>query len=257
LLERVALVTGAGRGIGEGVALRLAREGAAVVVNDRDAVTAGRTVEKIAAAGGRAMAVAADISVEADVERMIDQASRSFGGLDILVNNAGVDLVAPVTDTTLQDWHRVHSVDLAGAYLCVHHSCQLLERSRGGCVVNVASIHAFCTQPGRAAYAAAKAGLLGLTRALALDLGPLGIRVNAVVPGYVRTEIWDLWLNKVPDPEATVKAIAQQHPIRRIGKPEDIAAAVAFLASDDAAFITGASLVVDGGLTAMFPPPPG
>jgi NAD(P)-dependent dehydrogenase (short-subunit alcohol dehydrogenase family) len=254
--DRVAVVTGAGRGIGRAVARRLASEGASVVVNDLAAGGADETARLVSDAGGRALPVAADISAEADVSRLMAEAAKHFGGVDVLVNNAGIDLVAPVEKTTLEDWQRMQSVDLTGAFLCARHALPLLKRSNSGAVVNVASIHAFCTQPGRAAYAAAKAGLLGFTRALALDLGPLGIRVNAVVPGYIRTEIWNLWLSETPDPEATIAGIAGQHPLRRVGTPEDIAAAVAFLSSDDAAFVSGASLVVDGGLTAMFPPPP-
>lgn len=253
---KVCLVTGAGRGIGREIALRMASEGAAVAVNDIDPETARAVARRIRDEGGNAVGIQADVSRDSDASRLVEETLSRLGGPDILVNNAGVDLVAAPRDTGVDEWQRMLSVDLSGAFLCAKHSMEHLARERSGVVVNISSIHASATLPGRAAYASAKAGLVGLTRALALDLGPRGIRVNAILPGYIRTEMWSHWLDSVPDREGLVRRIADQHPLRRVGTPGDIAGVVAFLASEDAAFISGTTVVVDGGFTAMFQPPP-
>jgi len=177
------------------------------------------------------------------------------GRLDALINNAGIDCVALIGKTSSDQWGQLLGVDLSGAFLCAKCAEPYLARHGCGSIVNISSIHAFATQPGRAAYASAKAGLIGLTKALALELGPQGIRVNAILPGYIRTEMWSQWLGQA-DPEATVRRIADQHPLRRVGRPEDVAGAVAFLVSDDARFMSGTTLIVDGGLTATYVPPP-
>jgi 3-oxoacyl-[acyl-carrier protein] reductase len=250
------IVTGAGRGIGRAIAERFASGGAKVVVSDVDADAAAVVADAIRGGGGTATAIRADVASETDVAALMERARSEFGGLDVLVNNAGIDLVARIEEMDYEDWRRMLSVDLDGAFLCIRHARESLARSGRGAVVNIASIHAAHTQPGRAAYAAAKAGLVGMTRAVALDLGPSGIRVNAIAPGYIRTDIWHLWLDRLPDAEGTLQRIADQHPLRRLGRPEDIAGAAVFLASPDASFITGTVLTIDGGLTAMFPPPP-
>lgn len=251
----VAVITGAGRGIGRAIAARLAADGAAVVINDIDGESAQAVARQISRAGGQAIAVAGSVGREADVIRLFARVRRKFGRLDILVNNAGIDAMAGVVDMEYIDWRRLQSVDLDGAFLCTKHAAPLLAATGSGSIVSISSIHAFATQPARTAYAAAKAGLIGLTKALALELGPRGVRVNAILPGYIRTEIWSQWLDQA-DPESTIRRIAAQHPLRRIGRPEDVAGAVAFLVSDDARFISGTTLVVDGGLTASFVAPP-
>lgn len=253
---KVCIVTGAGRGIGREIARRMASEGAAVAVDDIDLETARAVAQEICDEGGNAFGIQADVSRDEDVLRLVGETVSRLGRLDILVNNAGVDLVAATEDTGVDEWRRMLSVDLGGAFLCAKHSAEHLARNRSGVIVNISSIHASSTLPGRAAYASAKAGLTGLTRALALDLGPRGVRVNAILPGYIRTDIWNVWLDSVPDREGFIGRIAGQHPLRRIGTPGDIAGVAAFLASDDAAFVSGAMLVVDGGFTAMFQPPP-
>lgn len=254
LAGRAALVTGAGQGIGRAIALRLAAEGMRVVVNDVVREAADGTVRTIADAGGDAVVAAGDVALDADVRSMVAASTSAFGRLDCVVNNAGVDYAGPVAGTDGEQWRRLHAVDLLGPFLVVRAAETELARRRGS-VVNIASTHAIAAVPERSAYAAAKAGVVGLTRALAVELGPKGIRANAVLPGYIRTPIWRLWLDRAPDPEALLARIAARHPARRLGAPEDVAGVVAFLASDDASFITGATLVVDGGYTAQLEPP--
>ncbi len=249
LRGRVAFVTGAAQGIGRGIALRLAEEGMAVALADIN----GEAVIEAAiligeATGARTLAIPVDVSDETAVPSAIAECVRELGGLDALVNNAGIDISSGPEAMTRAIWNRVHDVNLWAPMLLTREALEPLS-ARRGTVVNIASTHAFITEAGRTSYAAAKAGVGGLTRALALDLGPRGIRVNAVLPGYVQTPIWNLWLDEAPDPTALLETIAAHHPIRRLGTPADVAGLVAFLCSDDAGFITGASYLVDGGYT--------
>jgi NAD(P)-dependent dehydrogenase (short-subunit alcohol dehydrogenase family) len=251
LKGRTALITGAGSGIGRGCALALAECGAAVLVNDRDESAAQQTVDQIVAAKGSAKPLRADISSEADVQAMFDHAKTfTHGKLDILVNNAGFNLFKGLADTTPAEWDQVMAVDLRGLYLVTHTALPLLKASGHASIINIASVHARLTVPNMSAYPAAKGGIVSLTRALCQELGPAGIRVNAVSPGFIDTPLIAQWLASEPDPPASLKRINGYHPVGRIGKPQDIGALVAFLASDLSSFITGQDLVVDGGLTA-------
>ena len=174
------------------------------------------------------------------------------GTLDVLVNNAGVNAYFDATEMTEAEWDRVFGVDLKGAWLCAKHALRPMKRAGRGSIVNIASIHASLTIPGMFPYAAAKAGLLGLTRSLALEYGPLGIRVNAVLPGYTRTRLVEEWLQTQPDPAAVERRVVEIQPLRRMATPAEIANLVAFVASDEASAITGASLAADCGLSVMF-----
>ncbi len=206
----------------------------------------------MAAAGIPVTFCRADITVEADVQRAIDGVVARHGTLDVLVNNAGVNAYYDATEMTEAEWDRVFDVDLKGAWLCAKYALQPMKRAGRGSIVNIASIHASLTIAGMFPYAAAKAGLLGLTRSLALEYGPAGIRVNAVLPGYTRTRLVEEWLRTQPDPAEMERRVIALQPLRRMAAPAEIANLVAFVASDEASAITGASLAADCGLGIMF-----
>ena len=206
----------------------------------------------MAAAGIPATFCRADITVEADVRRAIEGVVARHGTLDVLVNNAGVNAYYDATAMTEAEWNRVFDVDLKGAWLCAKYALQPMKRAGRGSIVNIASIHASLTIAGMFPYAAAKAGLLGLTRSLALEYGPAGIRVNAVLPGYTRTRLVEEWLGTQPDPAEMERRVIAIQPLRRMAAPAEIANVVAFVASDEASAITGASLAADCGLGIMF-----
>jgi NAD(P)-dependent dehydrogenase (short-subunit alcohol dehydrogenase family) len=236
--DRAVIVTGAASGIGRAAALRFGSEGARVVVADRDAAGAGEAADAARAAGAPdAFACACDVSDEAQVRACVDGTVSRWGRLDVVVNNAGLMTFKAIIDLTADDWRAVLGVDLLGAFFFVK---QAFARMRpGGAIVNVASIHAIETEAMVASYAAAKAGLVSLTRTAAIEGRPRGIRVNAVLPGAIDTPM--LWNN--PNVKSGVEKIDRAD----VGSPDDLAAAIAFLASDDARFVQGAALVVDGG----------
>jgi NAD(P)-dependent dehydrogenase (short-subunit alcohol dehydrogenase family) len=246
--DRVAIVTGGGDGIGRATAGQLAREGAAVVVFDIDADAAGRAVAAITAEGGRAAACAGSVTSENDAGRAAALARERFGGLDILVSNAAFTVRDTLATTSPSDWDREFDITLRGAYLCARAALPLLEAHRRGAIVNVGSVNGLI-YVGNPAYSAAKAGLLSLTRSLAVEYGPAGVRTNMVSPGSVHTDNITWRMRQAKDP-AIFEKLARWYPVGRVGKPEDIAAAICFLASDEAGFVNGANLVVDGGLTA-------
>jgi NAD(P)-dependent dehydrogenase (short-subunit alcohol dehydrogenase family) len=246
---RVAVVTGGGRGIGAATAHVLAEAGARVAVLDLDLEGAEAVAAEL---GTEAVAVRCDVAAEPSVREAFEAVRSGFGLIAILVNNAGVNLYFDPGAMTVEEWERAFAVDLRGAWLCVKHALPDLRAAEGASVVNVASIHATMTRPGMFPYAAAKAGLVGMTRSLALDLGPDGVRVNAVSPGFTRTRLVEDWLGRQPDPEATRVAVLAALAIGRMVEPEEVGRLVTFLASDDAAAITGTDIRIDGGLGARF-----
>ena len=249
---RTVLVTGAGRGIGRATALRLAGEGAAVAVVDIDGEPARAVVGEIAAAGRNGVAITADVGDEAAAAQAVRDAERALGPLSVLVNNAAHATRSTLEATAPEDWDAEFRVTLRAVYLLTRAVLPgMAERGRGA-IVSVASVNGLMYF-GNPAYSAAKAGLINLTKAIAVEYGPKGVRANTVSPGSVRTEHPSWAERQARDPQVFEK-LARWYPVGRVGTPEDIAAAIAFLASDEAAFVNGADLVVDGGLTAGMMP---
>jgi len=242
--ERCAVITGGAQGIGKATARRLLDDGWSVTIADIDD-EAGRETAEEYAAYGRLLFVPTDVADEGQVQQMISATVARFGGIDLLVNNAYTSANGPLTELSLEAWNRVVSVNLTGAFLCAKYAVPHL-RARHGCIVNIASTRALMSQPDTEAYSASKGGLLALTHALAISLGP-EIRVNCISPGWIETGDWKkARLRQTP---VHSEADAQQHPVGRVGVPDDIAAAVLFLASNDAEFLTGQNMVIDGGMT--------
>lgn len=249
---KVALVTGAGKGIGKASALRLAAAGAAVAVVDIDEQTVRETVRDIESAGGQADGYVTDVSREEQVADTVRRVEERFGRIDILVNCAGIQRYGTVVDTTVELWDEVMNVNLKGVFLMCKHAIPVMRKQKGGAIVNISSVQAFVTQKQVAAYTASKGAINALTRAMAVDHAHEGIRVNAICPASVDTPMlrWAAGLFS-DNVEETVKGWGKAHPIGRVGRPEEIAEAVLFLASDSSSFITGSELKVDGGTTSM------
>ena len=244
---KTVLVTGAAAGIGAGIAERFSEAGYAVAAFDVDGPGAIRMAERLRA-HTPAIAIQGDVAVEENARDAIAHAVRELGPLDVLVNNAGIEVSGSVSDLTPSAWDRQIAVNLRGAFLMSKYAIEQMRR-RGGAIIHISSVHAFVSWQGCAAYDATKAGLLGLTRAMALDHGPDKIRVNAICPGYIDTPLMDKWLATVPDREETMRQVLSYHPLGRIGTPRDVAEAALFLASDAASFVSGAFLVVDGAMS--------
>ena len=247
----VAVVTGGAAGIGRGCAFRLAADGYAVAVVDIDVEGGEEVAAQIRSDGGEAFFFESDIGEPDAFARIVAAVAERWNALHVLVNNAGLDYNEPLWDMTVAAWDRCLAVDLRSVAFSAQAAADLMERSGGGSIVNIASVMARYTFPDYGAYTASKAGVIGLTRTLALELGPKGIRVNAIAPGFIDTAAWDRVLARMDDPEEFAASVAALHAVGRRGKPADIAGAVAFLVGDDAGFITGQTLVVDGGLTAQ------
>ncbi len=242
LQDQAAIVTGSGRGIGHAIAARLAAEGARILVADICGERACEGARALRESGFTAEAVEADVTRPEHARRMVEIAVAAFGRLDVLVNNAGVGLNRPFLETTLEEWERTLRVNLTGTFLCSQAAARVMKESGGGRIVSIASISGERGAQNRSAYGASKAGVIQLTRVMALELAPYGIRVNAVAPGPVVTD-----MTNVTHTQAIRRTYNARIPLKRYAQSSEIAAAVAFLASGDAAFITGHTLDVDGG----------
>ena len=245
-----AIITGSSSGIGRSCAVRFSGEGADVCVNyysEHEADDAGEVVRQVEANGRKAIAIQADVGSEEDVKRMVSAANEAFGGLSILVNNAGIENQVPTMEMPLKDWERVLRTNLTGVFLCMREAGALMK-DRGGAIINMSSVHQFIPWPGFAHYCASKGGMKLLTETAAREWAPHKIRVINVAPGAIATPINNFVLD---DPEAK-HAVEEEIPLGRFGQPEEIAAAAAWAASDEASYMTGNTLVVDGGM-ALYP----
>ena len=249
LKGKVAIITGAGSGIGKAAAELFAEEGAKVLVVDWNRDNGEATTSTICARGGEAIFCYADVSKSQDVERMVTTALEKYGRLDVLFNNAAVQIMAQLVETTEEAWDRIHSVNLKGVFLGCKYAIPALIRSGGGTIINTASILGFVADPDLAAYCVAKGGVIELTKVAALTYGPQGVRVNCICPGDVETPLVKAYFDKDPDPQRLRKEVYSKYALRRIATPKEIAEVAVFLASEGASFVTGSTLVVDGGLT--------
>ena len=247
---QAAIVTGGAQGIGGSCARRLAEEGAKVLIADIDAAASNANVETIRRQGGTAESIRADLGRHDDIKAMIDRTTELWGRLDIIVNNAYSPAhgggEGSAVDVTEEAWDVGMTLLVKSIFLATKYAVPEMRKTGAGSIVNISSVHGLLTAPGKLVYEAGKAALLGVTRQMATDFGPMGIRVNAICPGHIVTERLRTGWNDNPSGE---RFFEDQYPLRKLGKPEDIANAVVFLSSDQAAFITGHSLVVDGGLT--------
>jgi len=250
---KVVLVTGAGSGIGRAAALLFAGEGAAVAALDLRAESAEETAAMIVAAGGRALALSANVAKAAEVQTAVDRAAAELGRLDVLYNNAGINSAGSVVDATEDDWDLCFDVNVKGTFLCSRAAVPHLERAGGGAIVNQGSVAGLVAIANFAAYCAAKGAVVSLTRSMAIDLAGRGIRVNAICPGTVFTPLMEPMLiaRGDGDLQAGLAKTVVKYPIGRLGTPDEIARVALFLASEDASFVTGTIMTADGGMTAQ------
>jgi 3-oxoacyl-[acyl-carrier protein] reductase len=242
LKDKVVIVTGASRGIGRSLALNMAAQGAKLVLSARNAEALAQLVIEIQAAGGAAVAVAGDVSSATAANELVDAGLQAFGRIDVLVNNAGITRDALLLRMKDEDWDDVLNINLKGAFLCTRAAAKVMSKQRYGRIINISSVVGEMGNPGQANYCASKAGLLGLTKSVARELARRNVTVNAITPGFIVTDMTEAL------PEKAREELAAQIPLGRLGSADDIAHAVIFLASDQAGYITGQTLGVNGGM---------
>ncbi len=248
---KVVVVTGAAEGIGQAALLAFAREGARVVLADRAPEKGQAAVEELRREGREVLTVRVDVSVEEEVRALFDQVKAQWGRVDVLVNNAGIYMQGDVTQTSLADWERIMAVNVTGAFLCTKYAVPLMIAQKSGVIVNVASEAGLVGIKGQVVYNVSKGAMIALTRSCAVDLAEYGIRVNSVCPGTTETPLVRAALQRAADPAEARRRLEQCRPANRLGTPQEIAAAILFLAGDEVAYATGAILSVDGGYTAQ------
>ncbi|WP_088835269.1 glucose 1-dehydrogenase [Paenibacillus tyrfis] len=246
-MRKVAAITGGAQGIGKAVALEFVKAGYEVSVADTDKEAGMELMEQVRSLGGKGMFLPVDVAKETEVERWFKLMLDDFGRIDVLVNNAGIGVNGPMLELPMESFDRVLNVNLRGTFVCSQQAARAMKRQGGGVILNMASTRALMSEAGTEAYSASKGGLLALTHAMAVSLGPYGIRVNAVSPGWIETADWQKASKRRPPVHSERDRL--QHPAGRVGTPADIAAACLYLAGDGAGFVTGQNLVVDGGMT--------
>jgi NAD(P)-dependent dehydrogenase (short-subunit alcohol dehydrogenase family) len=248
---KVAIVTGASSGIGRATALAFAREGAAAAIADKDETAGEQVANEIRRSGGEAEVFGTDVSQETEVRALIDAVLSRWGRLDVLVNNAGIYYQADAVNTPESVWNNIMAVNLTGAFFCIKHAVPAMLQVKGGAIINVASEAGLVGIRNQVAYNVSKGGLIILTKSCAVDFAAKGIRVNCVCPGTTDTPLVRAAVGRAPDPRAARRALEEVRPANRLGEPEEIAAAILYLASESAGYATGAVLSVDGGYTAQ------
>ena len=252
LTGNTAIVTGGAQGIGAAIVTGLARHGARVALLDIDAARGQALAAGLESQGFNVLFIPADVTFEDHIRRAVDTTEARFGPAGILVNNAGRNSYFDAAAMSSEDWDASMALNLKAAWLCAKYVLPSMKLRGGGSIINISSLHARLTTEGMFPYAAAKAGLTGLTRSLALDYGPFNIRVNAILPGWTRTAAVDAWFSRQPDPAAAERQVIGTQPLRRIASPAEVASVAAFLASDESSAITGAEIAVDCGLGAKY-----
>jgi NAD(P)-dependent dehydrogenase (short-subunit alcohol dehydrogenase family) len=248
---KVAIITGAANGIGRATARLFGAEGATVILADVESQAASHAAREIEAGGGRSRAIECDVSKADSVAKMVRSVVEEFGRIDVLHANAAIQITKPVAEIAEEEWDRLHNVNLKGVFLACKHVLPVMCRQQSGAIIISSSGHAFATYPNFSAYAATKGGELAFMRGVALDYARYGIRANCVIPGATETRLVNQFIDESENPERTRARLMDSIPLGRLAKPEDIARAVLFLASDFASYITGTSLTVDGGLLAQ------
>ena len=249
MVNKAAVITGAGSGIGQATALLFAREGAKVAVADLDKEAGARTVDMIKENGGDAVGVVVDVSKASEALRMVEGVMDAFGRIDVLVNNAGVFTEGDVVATSVEDWNRILEINLSGVFFCMKYCIPEMIKVGGGVVVNISSEAGLVSIGNQVAYNVSKAAVIALSKSAALDFAGDNIRVNCLCPGRTLTPLVNEIITSSQDPEGTRRLLSEDRPMKRMGKPEEIAAGILFLASDEVAYATGSVLSIDGGYT--------